>query len=304
MKPNILNVEPEEYSQTAINTLKSVANYYEKQSDIEVHGIITRLRHKLDSDFLSKYPDLKYILSATTGLDHIDQELCNRLGIKIISLRGETEFLNSITATAEHTITLMLALLRNIPTATSHVRKGHWNRMEHKGNELKNKTLCILGIGRLGTQVARIASAFQMKIQCFDKHVSEEYWTTTNLYEALTGADIVSVHLPYDSDTHHLLTVDSIMKTNPSAYIINTSRGQIIKEEDLVKCLANRHLAGVAVDVLEDEFNISKSPLVKYSSEHTNVLITPHIGGCTYESMENTEVFIAQKFKQLLRLQQ
>ncbi len=299
----IYNNEPEGYSKEAKRILSTVGKYHEQQP-ITVDVIITRLREKIDHQFLNNYPELRYILTATTGLNHIDMSECTKRKIQIISLKGESDFLSGIAATAEHTIGLMLSLLRNIPHSFNDVQLHHWDRMAFKGHELKGKTLCILGLGRLGIQVARIAQTFGMKIQCFDKHVSEEYWTTTNLYEALTGADIVSVHLPYDSDTHHLLTVDSIMKTNPSAYIINTSRGQIIKEEDLVRCLANRHLAGVAVDVLEDEFNISKSPLVKYSSEHTNVLITPHIGGCTYESMENTEVFIAQKFKQLLSLQQ
>tara|TARA_B100000029_G_scaffold507430_1_gene592028 strand:+ start:9335 stop:10246 length:912 start_codon:yes stop_codon:yes gene_type:complete len=295
----IYNHEPEDYAQKAKHILSCVGNYHEYQLPSVVDVIITRLKEQIDSQFLNNYPDLKYILTATTGLNHIDMAECRKREIQIISLRGETDFLANIAATAEHTIGLMLSLLRNIPQSFNDVQLYNWDRMKFKGHELKGRNLCILGLGRLGTQVAYIAQAFGMNIQCFDKNISNQYRTTTDLKQALTNSDVVSVHLPYNDDTHHLLTYELIMKTNPNAYIINTSRGQIIKEDDLVKCLTTGHLAGVAVDVLEDEFHISESPLIRYSLEHKNVLITPHIGGCTYESMEATEIFIAQQFSKI-----
>ncbi|MAS81231.1 MAG: hypothetical protein CMF45_00925 [Legionellales bacterium] len=297
---HIYNNEPEDYSQEAKNILSSVGYYHECQPPPVVDVIITRLKHQIDRSFLNNYPDLKYILTATTGLNHIDITECRERDIQIISLKGETEFLSDIAATAEHTIGLMLSLLRNIPQSFNDVKLHNWDRMTFKGHELKGRNLCILGLGRLGIQVARIGQTFGMNIQCFDKHTSTQYRTTTDLDEALTNSDVVSVHLPYDNDTHHLLKFESIMKTNPNAYIINTSRGQIIKEIDLVQCLTNGHLAGVAVDVLENEPNVSISPLLRYSLENTNVLITPHIGGCTYESMEATEIFIAQQFSKIV----
>mgnify|MGYP001220436096 CR=1 FL=1 len=296
---HIYNNEPEDYSNEAKQILSSIGYYHEYQAPPVVDVIITRLKDQINSNFLDNYPDLKFLLTATTGLNHIDLSECANRGIEVISLRGEFDFLSTIAATAEHTIGLMLSILRNIPQSFKDVQLNHWDRMKFKGHELKGRNLCILGLGRLGIQVAHIAEAFGMNIQCFDTKISDQYPTTTNLHEALTNSDIVSIHLPYNTDTHHLLQFDSLMKTNPGAFIINTSRGQIIKEYDLVQCLTNGHLAGVAVDVLEDEFNMSASPLLQYSLHNTNVLITPHVGGCTYESMEATEIFIAQQFAQV-----
>ena len=299
---NILNNEPLEYSDQAISILSNIGNYYDQPNNATIHAIITRLQEHIDVTFLNKYPELKFILTATTGLDHIDLTECQKRQITIISLKGENAFLSSIAATAEHTITLLLSLIRNIPNATAEVRQGHWDRMKHKGHELKNKTICILGMGRLGIQVARIATAFQMNVKGFDIKQNIQYPCTTNLLEALTGTDIISIHLPYEESTSALINKEQILSMNPDSYIINTSRGQILNETDVVECLQTGHLAGVAGDVLENEYNIHNSPIWRHSKETkaSNILITPHIGGCTYESMAATEIFIAQKFVDLI----
>ena len=303
---NIFNNEPSEYSYKAISLLETIGNYYDTHTEKPIHAIITRLHERVDSKFLDRFPKLQFILTATTGLDHIDQVECQNRQIQIISLKGEFEFLASIAATAEHTMTLMLSLLRNIPAAVEHVKMGGWDRMEHKGHELKNKNLCILGMGRLGTQIAQIATAFQMNIKCFDNKNIKEYPCSTDLMKALHGSDILSIHLPYDSSTSGLIGEKQILEMNPASYIINTSRGQILNEHDVVSCLISGQLAGVAVDVLDQEYNIQSSPLWNYiqNTNPKNVLITPHIGGCTYESMEATESFIAEKFVNILKEQQ
>ena len=303
---NIFNNEPSEYSHKAISILETIGNYYDTPTEAPIHAIITRLQERIDSKFLDRFPELQFILTATTGLDHINLVECQSRQIQIISLKGEYEFLASIAATAEHTMALMLSLLRNIPSAVEHVKKGHWNRMEHKGNELKGKTLCILGMGRLGIQIARMATAFQMNIKCFDNKNIQEYPCTTNLTKALHKSDILTIHLPYDPSTSGLIGEKQILEMNPESYIINTSRGQILNEQDVVSCLMSGHLAGVAVDVLEQEYDIQSSPLRSYIEDTSsrNVLITPHIGGCTHESMEATESFIATKFIKFLMRQQ
>ena len=140
---NIFNNEPSEYSYKAISILETIGNYYDTHTEKPIHAIITRLHERVDSKFLDRFPKLQFILTATTGLDHIDQVECQNRQIQIISLKGEFEFLASIAATAEHTMTLMLSLLRNIPAAVEHVKMGGWDRMEHKGHELKNKNLLI-----------------------------------------------------------------------------------------------------------------------------------------------------------------
>ncbi|MBI49724.1 MAG: hypothetical protein CMM83_00965 [Rhodospirillales bacterium] len=295
---NILNNEPSEYSTHAIEILQTVGIYYENPTNEPIQVIITRLKEVIDHRFLDRFPDLKFILTATTGLDHIDQLECQKRSIRIISLQGEYQFLQSIPATAEHTITLMLSLFRNIPSAVADVKNGIWNRMEHKGNELKGKTLCILGMGRIGIQVANIASAFGMNIRSFDNKYTGDYFSSTNLNEALKGSDILSIHLPYNQETHELIGKNQISQMNSGIHLINTSRGQIIKEPDIVDCLLNGKVRGVAVDVLATEYDLGNSALWNYSqtTNDPHVIITPHIGGCTYESMAATEVFIAKKF--------
>jgi len=298
---NIYNNEPEGYSKIAISTLQQIGHYFDHPTNEPIHAIITRLNSLINKEFLNRFPHLKFILTATTGLDHIDQYECDRKGIRIISLKGEDNFLSSIVATAEHTMSLMLALLRNVPAAVNDVHNSNWDRMKFKGHELKGKNITILGMGRLGMQIARLADAFQMTVKGFDTKQIVEYPTSRDLATSLHGSDILSIHLPYDSSTEHLISQKQIMEMNPNSYIINTSRGHILKEEDVVASLINGHLAGVAVDVLENEYNLHKSPLWEFSQKSSsNVIITPHIGGCTYESMEATEIFIAQQFLKCL----
>ena len=298
---NIFNNEPSDYSPKAIKILETVGTYSEGIKPQKVQAIITRLGFEINKQFLNDFPDLQYILTATTGLNHIDLQECVKRNITVVSLRGETDFLNSVAATAEHSIALLLSLLRHIPSAFDDVKKYHWDRMTFKGHELKDKTLSILGMGRLGIQVGTIAKSFGMNLKCYDINGNDTFPTTDNLSEVLSNTDVVSIHLPYTSETHHLISQELLMTTNPGSYLINTSRGQILKEDDLIQCLNNGHLAGAAIDVLEHEYNLQNSPLVQYAITHNNLIITPHIGGCTYESMEATEVFIANKFAAMIR---
>ena len=311
---NILNLEPLNYSQKAKDILVSLGNLkdynYENKnlkSLLEyAEVIITRLNYNINSDFIDKCFRLKYILTATTGLDHIDLKYTKIKGIKVVSLKGETKFLNNIYATSEHTWALLLSLVRNINPASKSIINNHWNRDLFRGTELFNKNIGILGFGRIGKKIARYAKAFGMNISFYDPHVIKypKYVTKINeLNVFLNKSNILSIHIPYNKETHNFISEEELSRLPKSALIINTSRGGIIDEDALVHYLRNDHISGCALDVIKNELNnklMIQSGLYEYNLKNDNCIITPHIGGATYESMHITENFIANKFKKFL----
>jgi D-3-phosphoglycerate dehydrogenase len=241
------------------------------------------------------------IVTPTTGLNHIDLSEAQRRGVRVLSLQGETEFLNDIRATAEHTVGLMLALLRRVPAAVSHVHGGNWDRDRFKGRELFGKTIGIIGYGRLGRIVGRYLKAFDTRLLVSDPHIDQKTLdpsiSPTGLDDLLRDSDIVTLHVSLSDRTRSFFGKEQFSRMKTSAWFINTARGELIDEMALLDALRSRQLAGAALDVLCDErYNDMEShPLVAYACNHDNLLITPHIGGCTVESMEKTEVFMAKK---------
>lgn len=312
-RPRILNCEPEGYSREALRILQAFADVDEIACDRRqlidrigaYHGLIVRLGHKIDRQILENAVKLKVIATATTGLNHIDTEEVAKRNIRVLSLRGETAFLESIHATAEHTWALLLALVRPLPGAIDSVKQGEWDRSRFKGRELSGKTLGIIGLGRLGSAVARYGLAFGMQVLACDikKHEKQiEGVKMVDMKTLLMNADIISIHVNYNSETHGLISADALAAMKKDVLLINTSRGEIIDEAALLEALSTRHLGGAALDVLSGE-NCGVTPwmksdrLIAYSAQYNNLLITPHIGGCTFESMEKTEVFIAQRIR-------
>lgn len=266
-----------------------------------------RLAHKLDSTVLDKSTKCKYLLTPVTGIDHIDEKLCNELGIQIICLRGEVDFLKNVRATAEHTIALTLALLRKIHPAVSDVQSGNWNRDNFRGYELYEKKVGILGYGRLGQIVARYFHAFDCEISYFDieEKIGDTFCVKLNSIESLfENNDIVSLHIPLNEKTIGIINKDLLQKMKVNSILVNTSRGAIINEIDLIEVLKFKSIKGAALDVLDGEPNIQDSELVKYSKTNSNLIITPHIGGNTYESFAKTEKFLADKLVQIIHQSQ
>ena len=266
-----------------------------------------RLAHKLDSTVLDKSTKCKYLLTPVTGIDHIDEKLCNELGIQIICLRGEVDFLKNVRATAEHTIALTLALLRKIHPAVSDVQSGNWNRDNFRGYELYEKKVGILGYGRLGKIVARYFHAFDCEISYFDieEKIGDTFCVRLNTIESLfENNDIISLHIPLNEKTIGIINKDLLQKMKVNSILVNTSRGAIINEIDLLEVLKFKSIKGAALDVLEGEPNIQNSELVNYSKTNSNLIITPHIGGNTYESFAKTEKFLADKLVQIIHQSQ
>ncbi len=308
----ILNLEPLHYSpdaQAVLETLGDVTNSPLSRNELikqigNFDVLIIRLGHQIDKEILDAATSLKIIVSATTGLNHIDLEATQNKNITILSLQGERDFLNSIYATAEHSFALILALCRKLPFAHQSVLNGNWDRDAFKGNELQGKNLGIVGLGRLGSKVTQYAKAFGMMVYAYDTNpaVSMENINLVPLQKVARSCDIISIHIPSSTDNHHFIDSDFLNQMKPNALLVNTSRGDVLDQAALLKALGSRKIAGAAVDVLEEEYNghIQSSPLIEYAKNHDNLIITPHIGGATYESMHKTEIFMAQKLQRFI----
>lgn len=307
----ILNFDPQFSSVT--KSLREVVYLKDKSKALKGHfnqtvGIIVRLGIILDEKFLSKFKQLQFIGTVTTGTDHIDEKYCQKKDIKIISLKREKSFLRTIPATSEHTWGLLLSLIRRIPWAFSSVCKGKWDRKDFFGHDLYNNCLGIIGFGRIGKRLSVYARAFGMKVIFYDVSKIKKNLKDikqVSLKTLLKKSDIISINLPLEDFTRHFLKSEHFGLMKKSAILINTSRGAIINEDALLYALKYKQIAGAAIDVLEDEYKrgvISrKSPLIKYANKNRNLLITPHIAGSTYESMKKTEVFIVKKIERFLK---
>jgi D-3-phosphoglycerate dehydrogenase / 2-oxoglutarate reductase len=311
----ILNAEPLDYNVEARRILQSIGaveecalsrnELIERISDYQI--LVVRLGFTIDKTIIDAAPNLRVIATPTTGLDHIDIEYAKFKGIAVLSLKGETAFLTSIPATAEHTWALLLALIRRIPSAFSSICRAESNRDAFRGNELYEKRLGILGLGRIGEKIARFGLAFGMEVHAYDPFKADWLPGVTRA-DRLTGllhqSQILTVHVPLSSETYHLIGKAELENLPPGAILINTSRGAVINERDLLEQLQNKHLGGSALDVLEGEVEkkpLSTNPLIEYARSHDNLILTPHIGGATFESMARTEIFIANKILQYTR---
>lgn len=314
----ILNLEPDGYAPQAraiLDTLGTVTDGPMTRAALGAEighydAVIVRLGHRLDAEILAKAVRLKAIVSATTGLTHIDLDRAKAQGIAVLSLQGERAFLDTVFATAEHTWGLLLALLRHIPASSRSVQSGDWNRDRFKGRELNGKTLGILGCGRLGSKVAGYGAAFGMEvlvadIRPVDLSVFGGKVRQVPAEELYARADILSLHIPYDQSTHRRIGAQAFAAMKTGAVLVNTARGEVVDETALLDALRSGKLAAAALDVLSGENSgdphwRETDPLIAWAREHPNLLITPHLGGATAESMEKTEIFMAEKFQRFV----
>ena len=312
---NLIVTESEDFSSKALNSISSFAkvtlldiknrkNFLEQTKNAE--ALFVRLKFHVNKEIIDNSPNLKYILTATTGLDHIDVAYFESKGGIVISLKGEYDFLKTIPSTAEHTWGLLLALMRNTTKAFEDVKEGFWRRDLFKGNNLKGKKIGIVGLGRVGTQIGKYADAFDMEVGFYDtiKSKSESYINFNNPKELFSWADIISIHIPLCKENIHFINKDLLNSLKENAVLINTSRGSVIDELYVCHLIATKKIRGYATDVIENEINtinnVSKEQLVQLAKKGQNIIITPHIAGATYESMEMTEEFIFTKLKNYL----
>jgi D-3-phosphoglycerate dehydrogenase len=260
-------------------------------------GLIVRSRVQVTREVLEAGTELKIVGRAGIGTDNIDVDAATRRGILVMNTPQA-----NVTAAAEHAFSLLLSLARNIPRADARVRAGGWDRKLFTGVELEGKTLGVLGLGKIGKQVARYAQAFGMKVVAFDPYLSEEHARRLDIHlvsldEALERSDFVSVHVPLTAQTRNLLDRDRLAKMKRSARLINASRGGIVEEAALAEAVRSRAIAGAAVDVFEMEPPPPDHPLRGLD----NVILTPHLGASTEEAQHKVAVDIAHQFVDFFR---
>jgi D-3-phosphoglycerate dehydrogenase len=301
----LLIAEPDNFSPDAVRILTEFADVELKAiSQAEVSGALSsydaiwlRLGLTIRAADLHDKIRCRWLVTATTGTDHIDIIAAEEMGICVLSLKGQTEFLKTIHATAEHTVALILSLIRLLPWAFDDTRKGNWDRDNFKGFELQGKIAGIVGLGRLGRIVARYLKVFDMRVLAYDPYVKNgggDVDMVAELNELLGQSDIVSVHVPLNAETVRMFNRDRFCSMKKGSYFINTSRGGVVEEAALLKALEGGRLAGAALDVLTSEPDgiSDRHPLISYAASHNNLLLTPHIGGATFESMERCELFM------------
>jgi D-3-phosphoglycerate dehydrogenase len=305
----IIITEPEDFSVKALELLKKqgevimLTSLSELEIYIEIANVLMiRLGVMWNSTMLAKAPKLRYILTPTTGLDHIDLNYTDKFGIKVISLKGEQTFLNSIPSTAEHSMALILALMRKLIPAHEHVLQDGWDRQAFRGNNLKGKKFGILGFGRIGHQMAEYALAFGMKVSAYDpcsNYNNDNVDFKNDPIELFSDSDIIGIHIPMNEKNRNFISADLLKSAKKGLILINTSRGGVWDEIAVGDCIVNKTLGAIATDVIDNEMEPElrvKSKLIELAKAGYPVLITPHIGGATFESMHETEEFIAQKF--------
>jgi D-3-phosphoglycerate dehydrogenase / 2-oxoglutarate reductase len=318
MTYKILNTLPEFTlkAKTDLRILGEVDYLNLKQNQLSalVHKydiLVVGLGLTINKAIIEKAKKIKMIATATTGLDHIDVDYARKKGIEILSLRGENEFLDTITGTAELAFGLLIDLSRRIPAGFESVKNYKWDREKFRGHSLYGKTLGIVGLGRLGKWLARYGQTFNMKVIAYDPKVNRETFKKLHCQKVdfktlLKSSDFISIHVHLNSETENMFNRSIFDKMKPSTYLINTSRGKVVNEADLLKALKNKKIAGYATDVLADELKFanqgfSKHPLVEYAKSHDNLIIVPHLGGMTYESREATDMFITKKIVKFLK---
>jgi D-3-phosphoglycerate dehydrogenase len=311
----ILLAEKSSFSTHGVQALSEIAptdaldlSQDELQDAIKDYDIlVVRLGLHVDKSVLVSSERIRVVGTPTTGLDHIDLEAARERNVAVLSLKGERAFLDEVYATAEHTFALLLSLIRQIPAAFQAVKDYTWRRDLYRGTELYDKVLGIVGFGRLGRMVYKYGLGFGMKVLVYDpfqQTLPARVGACASLKDLLRSSDVISLHVPLNADTQGMLSDEEFALIRPESVLINTSRGAIIDEAALLRALQSKGLAGAALDVLCDEHlldGVKTNSLIEYASNHSNLIITPHIGGATQESVEKADLFLANKIAEFLK---
>ena len=268
----------------------------------------------LDEEVL-KDSSIKVINTCSTGTNHIDMEYCKENNIEVWHLAKDYELINQLPSTAEHAFGLMLSLIRKIPMSFHSVKDGNWDYEPYIGRQLKGLTVGIIGYGRLGKMMARYCDTFEMNVIVCDPYVTkldlykDDYeYVYDNVSEAHRSvdfntlckeSDVISLHVHVTKETLGMINGNTIKRMKKKPYLINTSRGEIVYEKKVIEAIEEGKLSGYATDVITDEFgNIHNSKLVEFSMNPTNnVIITPHVGGMTWEGQTKAYKWAINKFK-------
>ncbi|MEZ5405089.1 MAG: phosphoglycerate dehydrogenase [Verrucomicrobiia bacterium] len=263
----------------------------------EVDGLIVRSATQVNADFLKKTPKLKVIGRAGVGVDNVDVDAATERGILVMNTPGG----NTI-STAEHALSLLFSLARHIPQAHASMKAGKWDRKSFQGTELYGKTLGIIGMGRIGGEVARRAIALGMRVKVFDPYMSLsrakslQVELCEKVEQLLPEADFITLHSPLTAETKNILNAKTLTLCKKGVRIVNCARGGLVDEEALAEALKNGQVGGAALDVYEVEPPPGDWPL----REIPNLILSPHLGASTAEAQENVGVEIAEQITDFL----
>jgi len=249
----------------------------------------------LDEEVL-KDSNIKVINTCSTGTNHIDMKYCKENNIEVWHLARDYELINQLPSTAEHAFGLMLSLIRKIPMSFHSVRDGNWDYEPYIGRQLKGLTVGIIGYGRLGKMMETYCHAFGMTVKIHDPYEGYD-----DLDLVLRESDVISLHVHVTGKTVGMINGNTIKRMKKKPYLINTSRGEIVYEKKVIEAIEEGKLSGYATDVITDEFgNIHNSKLVEFSmNPNRNVIITPHVGGMTWEGQTKAYKWAVRKFENI-----
>lgn len=303
-----IGVFEENFSELLINTLREryVVSFFRDDyaqflSEIEV--LFIRLKHRIDKQILDMAPNLKYICTPTTGLNHIDIQEVERREIELFSLKGETEFLNSIRATPEHTFGLALSLLRNYTNLIMDSDTDWTIRNGFQGSELSGNRAGIIGYGRVGRILAQYLDSFGCKTRYYDtKNVvnqNKNIIKESSINSLIGNSNLIFLCASYSKENENFID-KKYLDLMRGKYFINTARGELVDEENLIERINQGFFKGVALDVIANESGENNLDRFLGLVNDQNLIITPHIAGATKESMQRTDMFIVDKLEKKL----
>ena len=270
-----------------------------EQKIADYDGMIVRSRFPIDKDFLAKATNLKFIGRVGAGLENIDEDFATNRGIILFnSPEGNRD------SVGEHAIGMLLMLMHHLRRADNEVRNGIWKREENRGDELKGKTVGIIGYGNMGNAFAKRLQGFDVDVICYDilPNKSNQYATQVSLTEFFQRAEVVSLHTPQTPETSKMINAEFIANFQHSFYFVNTARGKSVVTKDLVEAMKSGKILGAALDVLEFEKSSFEKLIVselpdefQYLVQADNVVLAPHIAGWTHQSKIKLAEFIKDK---------
>ena len=300
-------VEPQDFSNKAQNYLLSIgiiAMFDETKGSLEnficdKDVLFVRLKYFYNEELLCKAEKLKFICSPTTGLNHIDLMYAKKRSIRVISLKGETDFLNQIKATSEHTFGLVISLLRNYQRSFAQKNLTNTNRDLVKGYEINSSKVGIIGLGRIGSHLVNYFNVFGAEVNYYDIDKKKEHplaKKSSSIENLIEVSEIIILSASYSSSNKKMID-HSLIDKMKGKYFINTARGELIDEEYLLNCVGKSFFSGVAIDVFNNEQGLSNNAekIMQLTSLDLNFICTPHMGGATLTSMKKTEDFISEK---------
>jgi D-3-phosphoglycerate dehydrogenase len=313
MRGRIICITPVKHLEGVYERLEQYENFF-YEPNITKDELSKRLSSWEDIEYLFTNPNkqnfvldeevlgnsnIKVINTCSTGLNHIDMDYCERNNIEVLSLKEDFELINELPSTAELSFGLMMSLLRKIPEGFNSVKKGEWDYEPFIGRQVKGLTIGIIGYGRLGKILVKLLSGWGVKILVNDPYVEvdDENCIRTTMNELWKQSDVVFLHLHVTDITRTMVGDYFLSNMKRGSVLINTSRGELVDEGDIIKSITDGHLGGYGTDVISDEFgNVSDSKLVKFSKENDNVIITPHVGGMTWEGQTKAYKWAMDKF--------